>query len=588
MAREPITYIEMDYDGCALDFGVGVCTAALSGPNPRKCYKTYFTCPKDVQPVFSKVTRTLRFSEPVRLSPDEGTFFPCLLSVSATTSTVNIAGGDDAMSAFGRRATINVSLQDFTYHDRLTDPYQAERVSGAAQIDEAGYDPATRGTFFGKLRARVPYYAGRALRRCQGFVENGLITDLRISHYVITGFSPPDDTGRVTIEATDVLDLAGNERALAPAPSEGYLLSDINTVAMALTLTPEGVGAKYPAAGRAVIGSEIVSYTRDVDAITITARALAGSSLTSHKAGDTFQTVLHVDRMRVDDVIAMLLIDYAGVPPAFVPIEKWAEEITLWLTDLRLDTHITQPTAVSKLIGELAAAGLSIWWDDILQEIGLKTSRPPDQDTVYDLTDAANFKAVDIIDRDEARLTEVLFYSVQKDPTKGATDPDNYRRAGYTTSLNAKGPLAYGDSRTRRIFWRWFNLGSDSEVSLLSLRLLRRFVSSPIHLSATLDIKDRAIGLTDVLRVQTSGMTDVTGKPVTTLLQVISRSEADAGREVDMVAQAYQFDGKFGYCMPDDAADFDMASDLEKETGEFACDDITLLLPDGSAPYEAI
>jgi hypothetical protein len=514
--------------------------------------------------------------------------FPALVSVSAVTSTVNIAGADDALSAFGRRASVSIELADFAYHDRATDPYQAERISGAAQIDEAGYDPATRGTFFAKLRARWPHYAGRALRVVQAEIEGGALVGSITRNYIITGFSPPDDRGRVTIEATDILDLAGNDRALCPKPAEGYLLAAIDTAATALTLTPSGIGAKYATSGRAVVGSEIVSFTRSGDVVTLTARALAGSALASHAAGETFQPVFWANDMRLDDLVKTLLVDYAGVPLAFIPVATWEAEITRWLPDVLAQTHICSPTGVAKLVGELAALGLSVWWDDVAQTIGLKTNRPPFTDTVYDLTEAAHLTAIETIDRDDARLTEVLFYTVQKDPTKSATDPDNFRRAAYVFDAKAKAALAYGDTRTRKIFCRWFNNGSDSAVLVLAGRLLKRFNSAPVHVRLRVDWKDAAIGLTDVLRVSHPSLADATGRATPTLLQTVSRTEPERGHEVELVAQAYQFAGRYGAAMANTAPVFGSASDLEKETGEFACDDITLLMPDGSAPYEAI
>lgn len=586
MAREPVTLVEIDVDACALTFGVGACTAVLGGAVKRKCYETFATCA--VPAAFSKVVQTLRFAESRPNLPLGQVIFPALVSVSAVTSTVNIAGADDALSAFGRRASVSIEFADFAYHDRLTDPYQAERISGAAQIDEAGYDPATRGTFFAKLRARWPYYAGRALRVIQAEIEGGALVNAITRNYIITAFSPPDDRGRVRIEATDILDLAGNDRALCPKPSEGYLLAAIDTAATALTLTPTGIGATYAASGRAVIGSEIVSYTRSGDVVTLTARALAGSVLASHAAGETLQAVFWANDMRLDDLIKTLLVDFAGVPLAYIPVATWEAEITRWLPDVLAQTHICTPTGVAKLVGELAALGLSVWWDDVAQTVGLKTNRPPFADPVYDLTEAAHLTAIETEDRDEARLTEVLFYTVQKDPTKSATDADNFRRAAYVFDTKAKAALAYGDTRTRRIFCRWFNNGADSSVLIFAARLLKRFNSSPVRVRLRVDWKDAGIGLTDVLRVSHPTLADSTGAAVPTLLQAVSRSEPERGHEIELLAQAYQFVGRYGAATADTCPVFGSASDLEKATGEFACDDTTLLMPDGSAPYEAI
>jgi hypothetical protein len=267
---------------------------------------------------------------------------------------------------------------------------------------------------------------------------------------------------------------------------------------------------------------------------------------------------------------------------------KWEAEVTRWLPEVLLSTRITSPTGAAKLIGEISVLGVSLWWDDALQEFGLKANRPVDTDTVYEITEGANLKAINAEDRNDKRLTEIIFSTVQVDPTKSATDYTNFRRAGYTADTVAKGARAYGDARLRKIFSRWFNTGSDSDVQVLSSRLLRRFNSPPIHARMRLDAKDAAIPLTAVLRVTSQAFLDVTGKPLPTLMQVISRSDPEPGHEIELIAQAYQFAGKYGYSTEDSCPVYIYATVAQKARGEFACDDTTLLLPDGFPAYEAI
>lgn len=215
--REPIQIIEIDVDGCSRTFGVGGCTAALGADGDRKCWNTWATCRKRSVFAHQKARWTLRFCEPRERLPKTATYFPVVQGVSEHSATVNIAGADPDLSAFGKRATVKVDFLDFPYHDRLTDPYWSERVSGAAQIVEPGYDPFERGSFFGKLKARWPTYATRPMRVINAWLEDdGTITDAVTRSYVITDMSGPDSDGRVSFEAADVLDLAKNDRAVAP------------------------------------------------------------------------------------------------------------------------------------------------------------------------------------------------------------------------------------------------------------------------------------------------------------------------------------------------------------------------------------
>ncbi len=589
MSGEPVSWIEIDVDGCANTFGVAPCTASLSLATPRKCYNTFGTC-RD-KPNFNRLAafRTLRFSEPRSNMPRGTTYFPALTSVSEQSATVNIAGSDEDLSALGRRATVRVSLVDFPYHDRLTDPYQRERVSGAAQIDEGGYDPSTRGTFFAKLKRRWPHYAGRPLRVINAEINGGVLTTLVTRHYVITDMNGPDDEGRVTFEASDILDLAKNEKAVAPKPSNGSLSAGIGAGLLAFTLQPAGVGdSEYPASGRALIGTEIVTYTRVADVVTLTARGVAKTIAASHAAGDTFQQVLHVNLTRIDVLMASLLVDYAGIDPAFVPTATWATEIDRWLPDLLLEAHIVKPTGVSTLIGDLAILGVSIWWDSATQLIGLKANRPPAEDTVFDLTDDNGIKAISVEDRDDKRLTQIHFSSVMSDPTKSPTSKENYDRLFVTPDLTSELPQAYGGARIREVLCRWLDQGNNDLIRTLSGRLLARFKTAPQHFTILLDAKDTAIGLTAVLRVNSRSAQDETGKAETRLLQVIERSEPRPGHEIKIVAQAYQFDLRFALIAPDATPVYSSASADEKRIYGFIGADTEPAFADGSDYYRIV
>lgn len=587
MAREPVTIVEIDVDTCSRVFGVGGCPAALGGAVVRKCYNTFATCAAPA--AFAKQVKTLRFADPLAGLPKGGpTYFPALVSVSMISGTVNIAGSDENLSALGRLGTVEMEFADFPYHDRELDPYQAERLTGAAQIDEPGYDPATRGTYFGKLRARWPYYSGRSGRLVQAYLEKGAIVDPVSRAFVITEFSFPDDAWRVKVEGRDPLWLLDSDRALYPPPSEGVLFAAITAGDTALTLTPVGVGAKYPASGRAGIGSELVSYTRAGDVVTLTGRGLSGTVAAAHSVGDSFQVAGSFDGVRLDDAMSQILQAVPNFPTGFIPAAEWAAEVTRWMPEVLLKTDILTPTGAAKLVGELAILGVSIWWDDVAQKVRLKVNRPPDGDTVYQISDGANLKALSLEDRNGARLTEVLFFSVQADPSKSATSADNFTRAGYVVDMTAKNANAYGDTRVRRVFSRWLNRGADSDVLVLSARLLRRFSSAPFQARMRLDAKDSAIGLTDVLSVTSRQIVDATGKPVPTLMQVISRSEPEPGHEIELVAQSYQFLGRYGYATANTQGSYATATAAERAAGCFAVDDTTLTFPDGSGPYEAI
>jgi hypothetical protein len=553
----------------------------------RKCYNTFKTC--QATSAFNKVPLTLRFANTRSDFPKGQTYFPVLQSVTAFSSSVNIAGSNPKLGDLGKRAKVTASLVDFPYHDRYTDKYQAERIDGTAQTDEGGYDPMDRGTFFTKLKNRFPFYAGRPMRVIDGYISGGQLVDTQTRHFIVTDINGPDSNGRVSIEGKDVLTLADKKSSLAPTPSRGALDRDISTTDTTFDLIPSGVGSEYPTSGYAVIGSEIVTYTRSSDTITLTGRAVNGSEVSSHSEDDSFQQAINYEDEFLDDVIYDLFVNYANIPASYIDTTAWNEEVQRWGPTKKIFTTITEPTGVAELVGELAVIGVSIWWDDVNQKIGLRLTKPPSPlETITEFTDDKDIKDISQEDRDEDRLTQIHFYSVQADPTQGLKEKSNYDRIRATIDTVAEQANSYNDTRVREIFFRWFNRGNDTQARLSSLRLLNRLRNSPKSYTILLDAKDRDIALTDVIRITSRVVTDDTGKAEPTLLQVTQRVEKQSGHEVQISAQSYLYDGKYGYIMENTANVYGSATATEKATGAYIVDGTTLQFPDGAEPYVII
>ena len=586
--REPIQYVEMDIDYCSLSYGTGACTAILGTTGDLKCFNTFKTCQDTAN--FTKTTKTLAFINNRQNLPKGLQAYPCLKEngVSAFSSTVNIAGGNSKYSAFGRRATVDVNLVDFVDSDTYLDKYQAERVSGAAQSSGVGYNPKDRGTFFARLKSRFPYYAGRPLRIVDGYVDDGVLTVTQTRHFIVTDFKGPDSNGNVTISGKDVLALADNKKAVAPFTSQGKLDQDITEdVGQTFNLTPTGVGAEYSASGWATIGSEVVSFTRVDDAVTITGRAQYGTKVSTHSENDSFQEALNVQNARVDDLLYDLLVTYAGVDPSFCPkATKWEPEVTTWLNSLRLDTVIAKPTGVAQLIGELAELGLSIWWDDVNQEIGLQATHPVTTEQITPISDRDNIKKVSQEDNDDERITQVHFYLKQSDPTVDYKTKSNYDQINIIVDTDSESANAYNSTTIREVYCRWLNQGAQSVTRLIALRLLNRFNSAPKTVFVTLDAKDRGLGLTDVVNLSSYVITDETGAAKDTLMQVYQVKESRSGHELEVSMQQFLYQGgRFGYIMPNTTTStYDTASDLEKAVGLYLSNGSSDF-SDGTGPY---
>ena len=584
LGREPIRIVEIDVDQCTLTYGGAPCTAALSASTPAKCFNMYRHCQDQVN--FAPGTLTLRFAENISGLPKTGTFFPALRSVSSRAAEINLSGIDPRTSALGKRARVTVKLQDFVYHDRLTDKYSDERASGAAQFSGVGYDPA-RGTFFGKLRARWPFYLGRALRVREGYVGQ-TVAQMAVAHYVISEWHGPNAAGEVTIIAKDVLDLVDGSRALAPAASTGKIVADIAAADTAATLEPAGVGnSDYPASGRVAIGREVATFTRSGDDLTLTARGVDGTEADSHKAGDVAQLCLRYEGQRGTGIIDDLLTVQGPVDTAFVDLPTWNSDYDDWTSGLTFTATITKPTPISQLVGELCQHGFYVWWDEIGQAVRFRANRPKEPGETYaQLNDAASLVegSVDVAAAQDQRLTTLIFWHGMLDPTDSVTDARNYRAAAVVVDASAGFTNEHGEHRIKEIFSRWFGeAGNDAAASVIAERLVSRFRDTPRVLTAVLDVKDAGLELADLVQVTSRFLQDETGLDGTLPMQIGMRERA--GDRLKIRAESGVPSARFGFWMNAPAPGYDSATALEKEEGAFWFDDALADFGDGTGPY---
>jgi hypothetical protein len=288
----------------------------------------------------------------------------------------------------------------------------------------------------------------------------------------------------------------------------------------------------------------------------------------------------------VDNVIRDLLVDYAGIDPVFIPFDDWQSEVSRWAPSLLLTTDITKPEGVAKLIGEIAILGVTIWWDDVTQKINLRINRPVDLTDIERFSDTSNIISIEQEDRDEDRITEVLFNSVQIDPTRGVAE-SNFSRGDILISALEKLPQAFGDTKIKTINCRWLNHGDSANVRILSLRLLDRFRLSPVRYQVTVDWRDD-LTISDVVELQSRVITSPSGELQNSLSQVIMREDVIDGHSVKLTLQKFQFDKKYGYITEDSRPVYTSSSAAQKARGCYLVDATTLEFGDGEGPYVII
>lgn len=577
--RSTLQLVEIDIDVCGLSYGVAPCPAVLGVDSAIKCHETFATCPSTrTRAAFVNTDKTLTFSKNETTGIYGKIVWPALQSVSTNPTEITLGAVDDRLGSLGKRERVTVSFRDFRWGDQGTDPY----------VDERAYDPS-QGTFFGKLRARFPYYYGRALRVKNGYVGDNPAT-MQTLHYIITEWQGPDADGNVTITAQDPLKLADEDLSQCPKPSNGRLEADISDTDTSITLIPATVGAEYATSGRAAIGSEIVSFTRSGDVVTLTGRGLDGTEAASHSADDTFQQAYRVDGVRPYAVVQELLTQFADVDPAFIPYADWVDELDTWLGSTLLTRTIPKPVGVAKLLGEIAQLGIIFWWDKVSQTIKLKANRPVGlTETITPINDESNIleKTISSEDLHDHRLSQVWFYHGVLDYSKSTTDSENYRSLYVAADLQAESANEYDQTRVKEIFQPWLgNEGLRSVASAVAQRLKNRYRDTPQRISFHADIKDRdALAVAELIEAQTRVVQDATGASSPTQMQVTRTKEIDPGHIVEVTAETYQYRGRYGFITENTRPDYAASSVAQKAKGTYIVDETTLEFGDGTGPY---
>jgi hypothetical protein len=458
--RIPTVFVELDMDFCALRSGIGACTATETGDD--KCYNTYSTCNDTAN--FNKITKTYVFSE-------QNADLPIGLSTIPLLKSVNFASQEITQNkGLGVRGSVTAKFLDAPFPDTEIDPYWQERT----------YDTTNSGTFWGKFKARNPYYENRVLRVRRGYLTTvfdwGNFVD---SVYIIDkldGISKNDD---VTIVAKDILKLADDKKALFPVPSNGRLSADISDSATSFTVTPSGIGAAYPASGKIAISGEVMTFTRSSDTFTVT-RAQSNTTAEAHSLDDTVQLVGVFSNEKIHDVIYELLTTYTGIDAAYIDYAAWNTESTDYLAGV-WSAEITEPTGINTLLGELTEQGLCrIWWDELDQLINFRAVKPLPSG-LPTLSDDNHFltKSLDAKTDTAQRIASVLVYFAQKKPTEKLDDLKNYEQRVLTSDTDASSALQYGTNPIRKLYSRWFKKTSLGRVNALSDSLLKSYRNPP-------------------------------------------------------------------------------------------------------------
>ncbi len=261
-----------------------------------------------------------------------------------------------------------------------------------------------------------------------------------------------------------------------------------------------------------------VGLTASGDVLAIN-RGQLNTTASSHSAQDRAQLCLIYEAQSPDIIIADLLQTYAAVDPSYIDTAAWASEIAAHLNRLYSAT-IAQPTSVNELVSELIEqAGLSMWWNDRDQEIGLLVLRGLIYTNALFSEDNIMLDTLQISEQPDKRLSQVHTYFGQINPLTSLTDKSNFRSSSIVSDLQSE--TDYGSAAIKEIFSRWIPALGRTIADRLGDILIGRFKDAPRKISfSTLRNSMSEIILANGYQVESWPLQDETGADDTVNVQV--------------------------------------------------------------------
>lgn len=526
--KEKFWVIEIDLDTCNLVYGESPCTAAVGVTGDQKCFNTASTCQDRAN--YDRGTKTYRYCTKRSPMPAGLDAIPSLMGApSIDGAKINPAGG------LGVRGGISMSFKDHPSNDVGIDPY----------VNERAYTPYDTGTYWGKLRARNPHYNNRAIRAFSGYLIDGVYDsdNFQQRSYVIENITA--NRGAGTVKGKDVLKLADNDRSQYPPKSNGELLTSIDNSQTTFTMTPSGIGDdEYDASGWIRIAEEVMLFSRAGDVMTVT-RGQYTTLANEHDENDTVQQCKYLNDS-VANIDYELLTIGANIDPSFIDLTSWQIESDDNFPYL-LETLLTEPIGVQKLLKELGNnAPHFLYFDERMQKIVFTAvQQPPINVNVVNNQEHILKDSLKVSDMPKARLSDVLVYFGQRDPTKKMDEINNYAQTYIRSDLASSSDDEYGSKKIETIFSRWINNFNKAAAVELATRKGRRFGITPRQVNFKMTAKDSDFWLGDNIGIDHPALQTITGETGNNLFQITSVKEAG---DFDYTALEYLY----SEALPDD------------------------------------
>ena len=572
IGRQIFTLLEIDVEMCSNVYGEAPCTAG--GGVGTECFNCWETCVDKGN--YSVIIKTLSFV-PNQISLPIGLIaYPCIEGHPDITPSEM-----EQMRGLGARGALKVTMTDFEWHDRDLDPYWRTRQQPA------------EGTWWGRFRARYPYYKERPMRLYVGYAKEPFDkADLSQRLYFIENISGPTRSNKMTITGKDILKKLSEDRRSAPAVSYAWITEDLSPGETSINYETEpGYDLAAPT-GWINIGEEVISYEgNDGSTLTGCDRGAWGTDEPEiHEEGDAIQQSLYYWGVNVIDVVYDLLVNYGDIDPVYIPYADWEAERDVWLLANDIYSILCNPQGIDETLSELTEQhAFNIWWDETAQQIKLKAVSPQtlnaDPPVFNDLQHFLK-DSVDIRDDDSNQITQLWLYYGVHDPTQSLTDPGNFTKLMVARDHEAESPNEFGIPKIRRLYCNWLAFNQGALARTIVDRILVKSSKNQKKIKFSLDAKDISIWQGDDIIIQSRKVQTPEGRFSQLNVTITKVTEKIPGTRYDFEGAAIPFvEGvRYAFIVYNDWPGYEDATDSQKRTGFFISDGDSDF-PDGGSYY---
>lgn len=585
MSRNIFWMVEMDLGSCENVYGQLPCTA--DGDPGFECYNTYQTCQDRENYVATTKTITLT-SNTMRSAGIVG--YPCL-SDFPTISPTQIKRG----SGLAIFSSVRIPAMDFPVSDINLDPYINNRSENAD------------GTFWGRLKARYPYYQKKPLRLKYGYLDDlGAITWTSERSYQIEKIDGPNADGQVQIEARDILAALDDDAIQLPEPSFATLTFDVDPLDTKLSVTVDDIATAFPAPGRVRINEELIDYASiDIPANELTncTRGVGGTTADEHEADDSVQLAKVYDNDNVVDILFEMLTT-AGIPKSLIPYDEgqdvptgtpdeWDIEKANYLAGHLIDNTLSEPAPLIKHMRTLLEqTHINLWYEERLGKVRLSaTNTRLAELTARPLNENANLIAdsVGVTEDRKGIITQSWIYFDKNNVLEGG-DPKDYNSLFIDINTELEDPNAWGEKRIVTTLADWLDNAGNIAITTNSRRLQEN-VNPRYQIKFALDAKDSDLYTGEFVTLETYKFQDKDGSPLRLSSQISSAKETIPGTRIEFTAEVVNYDAledpnrRYGYIVnvANEGVDYNDADEISQgQWGWIAAADGFI---DGNNPY---